>query len=109
VEPWSYPSLETLPDLLLNLKVKKSSMNLFNVWYHLCGQPGKFSQYRPRVQIGSGAHPASYPKGTAGLFLPRVRRSGREADHSSSSSTEVKNVWSYTYIPQQVFMTWCFT
>jgi len=28
-----------------------------------------------------------------------VRRSGREADHSPPPSTEVKNVWSYTFIP----------
>jgi hypothetical protein len=28
----------------------------------------------------SGAHPASYPKGTGGSF-PGVKRPGREADH----------------------------
>jgi hypothetical protein len=28
-----------------------------------------------------------------------VKRSGREADHPSLSSAEVKNVWSYTSIP----------
>jgi hypothetical protein len=36
------------------------------------------------IQNGSGAHPASYPMGTGGSFL------GREADHSSASSAEVK-------------------
>jgi hypothetical protein len=44
---------------------------------------------RHRVQTESGAHPASYPKGI-GLFSPEVKRPGREADHSPSSSVEVK-------------------
>jgi hypothetical protein len=48
-----------------------------------------------RVQIGSGAHPASYPMGTRGSF-PGVKRPGREADHSPPSSAEAKNAWSYT-------------
>jgi hypothetical protein len=42
-----------------------------------------------RVQSGSGAHPASYPMGTRALSLG-VQRPGREADHSPSSSAEVK-------------------
>jgi hypothetical protein len=41
------------------------------------------------VQTGSGAHPASYPVGTAALSL-RVKRPEREADHSPPSSAEVK-------------------
>jgi hypothetical protein len=36
-----------------------------------------------------------------------VRREGREADHSSPSSAEVKNVWTYTSTPQYVFLAWC--
>jgi hypothetical protein len=36
----------------------------------------------------SGAHPASYPMGTGGYF-PGGKAA--EADHSSPSSTEVKN------------------
>jgi hypothetical protein len=55
---------------------------------------GNFSLHH-RVQNGSGAHPASYPMGTVGSF-PGVKRPGREADHSSPSSAEVKNAWSYT-------------
>jgi hypothetical protein len=47
------------------------------------------------VQNGSGAHSASYPVGTGALSL-RVKRPGREADHSPPSSAEVKNAWSYT-------------
>jgi hypothetical protein len=49
---------------------------------------GNFSLHH-RVQNGSGAHPASYPMGTRGLSLG-VKLSGREADHSPPSSSEVK-------------------
>jgi hypothetical protein len=43
-------------------------------------------------QAGSGAHPASYSVGTGGgAISPEVKRPGREADHSSPSSAEVKN------------------
>jgi len=38
---------------------------------------------------------------------PRVKRPGREADHSLPTSAEVKNVWSYTSTSQYVFMVWC--
>jgi hypothetical protein len=38
------------------------------------------------VQTGSEAHPAPYPVGTGGKARP-----GRDADHSPSSSAEVKN------------------
>jgi hypothetical protein len=43
------------------------------------------------VQTGSGAHPASYPKGTGGSFPGGKVRLGRDADHSPPSSAEVKN------------------
>jgi hypothetical protein len=49
---------------------------------------GNFSLHH-RDQNGSGAHPTSYPLGTRALSLG-VKRSGREADHSSPSSAEVK-------------------
>jgi hypothetical protein len=39
-----------------------------------------------------------------GGFSPEVKRPGLEADHSPSSSAEVKNEWSCT--PQYVFMAW---
>jgi hypothetical protein len=42
------------------------------------------------VQTSSEAYPASYSAGTAAGFLG-VKRPGREADHSSPSSAEVKN------------------
>jgi hypothetical protein len=45
--------------------------------------------FHHRVQIGSGAHQAPYPMGTRGSF-PGGKWSGREADHSTPSSAEVK-------------------
>jgi hypothetical protein len=40
-------------------------------------------------KTGSKARSASYPMGTEGFF-PGVKLLGREADHSRSTSTEVK-------------------
>jgi hypothetical protein len=37
------------------------------------------------VQTGSGAHPASYPMGN-GAVSPKIKRLGREADHSPPTS-----------------------
>jgi hypothetical protein len=42
------------------------------------------------VQTGSGAHTASYTMGTGGSFPRGKWRPGRDADHSSPSSAEVK-------------------
>jgi hypothetical protein len=37
----------------------------------------------------------------------RVKRPGRQADHSLPSSAKVKNSWSYIFTLQYVFMAWC--
>jgi hypothetical protein len=58
---------------------------------------GNFSPHH-RVPIGSGAHHASYATGNRGFSLG-VKRPGCETDHSSPSSAEVKNEWSYTSTP----------
>jgi hypothetical protein len=42
-----------------------------------------------------------------GAISPVVKLPGREADHSPPSSAEVKNAWSYSPLPQYVFMAWC--
>jgi len=34
-----------------------------------------------------------------GILLPKIKRLGREDDHSPPCKTEVKNTWSYTSIP----------
>jgi hypothetical protein len=36
-----------------------------------------------------------------------VKRPASEADHSSPSTAEVKNAWSYISTPKYVFMVWC--
>jgi hypothetical protein len=41
--------------------------------------------------------------GTGGSF-PGVKRQGREADHSSPISAEVKKMWIYTSTPPYVLM-----
>jgi hypothetical protein len=43
------------------------------------------------VQTGSGTHPVSCTMGTGGPFPWAKARTGREADHSPKSSTEVEN------------------
>jgi hypothetical protein len=45
---------------------------------------------RRRVQTDPGAHPVSYQVGIGGCTL-RVKRPGREADHSLPPNTEVQN------------------
>jgi hypothetical protein len=55
------------------------------------------------VQIGSGAHPASYPW-VRGALSPVVKRPGREADHSPATSAEVKKIWIYTSASPYAFM-----
>jgi hypothetical protein len=53
------------------------------------------------VQIGSGAHPTSYPISTKVLIL-EAKRPQIEADN-----VEVKNVCIYTSIPLYICMAWC--
>jgi hypothetical protein len=36
-----------------------------------------------------------------------IKRQGHEADHSPSTTTEVKETWIYTSTPPHVFMAWC--
>jgi hypothetical protein len=43
------------------------------------------------VQTGSEVHPASYTMGTGGPFPGGKARTGRDADHSPPSSSEVVN------------------
>jgi hypothetical protein len=50
------------------------------------------------VHTGSRAHPASYPMGTGALSL-EIKLAGREADHSSPYSVEVKNGGAMPLLP----------
>jgi hypothetical protein len=40
-----------------------------------------------------------------GALSPGVKWQGREADHSSPTSAEVKKIWIYTSTPPYAFMT----
>jgi len=40
-------------------------------------------------------------------LFPEVRRPGRETDHASPSSVDVKNSWCYINVPAYVFMALC--
>jgi hypothetical protein len=55
------------------------------------------------LETGSGVHPTSYPTGPGGSF-PGVKQLGREADHSSPVSAEVKKMWIYTSTPPYAFI-----
>jgi hypothetical protein len=57
-----------------------------------------------RMALGPTQPPIQWVPGALSLG---VKWLGCEADHSPPSSTEVKNVWSYTSTPQYVFMVWC--
>jgi hypothetical protein len=84
------------------------------LWFHCSSgvrfpaRVGSFYALHPD-QTGSGAHPTSCPRGP-GHFSLSVKQPGREADHSSSSSScvKVKNVSTWTSTPPYVFIAWCF-
>jgi hypothetical protein len=59
--------------------------------------------FRHRVPASPTQLPIQWERGTISLG---VKRSECEADHSLSSSTEVRNAWCHTSTPQYVFMAW---
>ena len=56
------------------------------------------------VLTDSEAHPDTCSIRTTPLS-PEVKKSGREADNSPASTTEVKNGWKYISIPPYAVMT----
>jgi hypothetical protein len=63
-------------------------------WRVRGSNPGKYKRiFSMNVHNGSGACPVSYLLGT-GILSPRVKRPGREVNHTPPSSAEVKNKWS---------------
>jgi hypothetical protein len=46
-------------------------------------------------------------QGVPGALSLGVKRPGREADNSPPSSAEVKNAWSCTSTPPNIFKAWC--
>jgi hypothetical protein len=57
-----------------------------------------------RTTLGPTQPPIQWVPGALSL---RVKRPGREADHSLLSSAESMNAWSYTSTLQYAFMAWC--
>jgi hypothetical protein len=57
-----------------------------------------------RTALGPTHPPIQWVPGALSL---RLKRPGREADHSPQSSAEIKNTWSYTSTLRYVFMAWC--
>jgi hypothetical protein len=55
------------------------------------------------VETGSGVHTTSCIIGY-GAVAPRIKRPERKANYSSTTSKEVKKIWSYTSTPPYVFM-----
>jgi len=56
------------------------------------------------MALGPTQPPIQWKQGALSLGIKRPRC---EADHSPPSSAELKNEWSYTSIPQYVFIAWC--
>jgi hypothetical protein len=60
------------------------------------------TQEHPNILRNSKVYYRVY-MGTGGSF-PGVKRPGREADHSPTTSAEVKKMWIYTSTPPYAFM-----
>jgi hypothetical protein len=57
----------------------------------------------PRPALGQTQPPNQNVKGALSL---KVKRPGREADHSPVVNADIKNAWSYFSTPPYVFMSW---
>jgi hypothetical protein len=66
---------------------------------------GIFLTIMSRMALGPHTQPPI--QWVPGVLSLGVKQLGCEADHSPPSSARVKNAWSYTFIPQYVFMVWC--
>jgi hypothetical protein len=69
------------------------------------GRGKRFSLFK-NVHSSPGANTTSYSMDVMDSFL-RGKVSRAKVDHSSPSSAEIKNAWSYTSIPSYVFLVWC--
>jgi hypothetical protein len=74
-------------------------------WAAIPFQQGQNYFFSPWYPDRLWAPPSLLSNRHQGLFPPEVTWSGYEADHSSPSSAEVKNIWSHTSIPP--FIAWC--
>jgi hypothetical protein len=84
------------------IRIRDSSVNIatgygLDGWGSFLGK-GRIFSFLHSAPIGSGAHQSSYIMGTWWSF-PRVKPLGHEADHSPSSSAEVRNGWAIHPLP----------
>jgi hypothetical protein len=70
--------------------VAQSVQCLTTGWTIGVRSPTEAEDFSSSPCVGSGAHPASCTMGTGGLFSWGKARPGRDADHSTPSSAEVK-------------------
>jgi hypothetical protein len=93
------------PNVFYRSVVAKSSFCLFLVYLitlrNHCSIPDRDRDFS-LAQTDSGAYPACYSISTADFFLG-IKRAGREANQWFPSSAEVKNKWSYIFIPPYSF------
>jgi hypothetical protein len=78
---------------ILNKSIISTIIRHLNMWdsrYRHGLRTGRRGSIPGRVQTVSGAHPASYPRGSWGS-CPGVKRPARETDHLPTSNAEVKN------------------
>jgi hypothetical protein len=83
--------------------MKKLNSSAQCEWMELCSffiiKNFYFSNRLDRLSV----HKTSYTMGTGSSF-PGIQRPGRETDHSTPTSAEVKKMWIYTSTPPHVFM-----
>jgi hypothetical protein len=72
----------------------------WTTWVRVSVGARDFSRFH-RVQTGSRAHSAFYPK-CIGVHFPRLKRLSREADNSSPSSSEVDNSGAISPCPYMI-------
>jgi hypothetical protein len=71
------------------------------------GRPG-FNSRQGQGFFSSPPRPTHPPiQRVPWALYPGKKRPENESDSSPASSAEDKNAWSYTSIPQYVFMVWC--
>jgi hypothetical protein len=114
------PSSESEPTRTLIFE--RDVMIILN--YIFMEEPGKLSRYSDWLRAGQRRGRSSSPGRIKNFFftllrpalgstqpltqwVPGVKRTGREADHSPPASAEVKQMWMYTRTPPYAFMAQC--
>jgi hypothetical protein len=81
------------------------SRRLTTLWAFTAYYRDSFTVFLHSVAIGPGAHSLPYCMGTSGVFS-RGKAVELEADNIPQSNAEIKNAWSYTSPPTNVFKAW---